>query len=68
MVAFDYLGHDLNRYGSFLDGIQNCIQNCLHHTVLRGGAKEVPLKEISNINLYNEIWSQVEGGGSKRLI
>ena len=34
MVDFDYIGHDLNHYGNFLDGIQNYIQTCLHHTVI----------------------------------
>ena len=34
MVDFDHLGYDLNRCGGFLDGIQNLIQTCLHHTVL----------------------------------
>ena len=33
MVDFDHLGYDLNCCGGFLDGIQNCIQTCLHHTV-----------------------------------
>ena len=33
MVDFDHLGYDLNRHGSFFDGVQNCIQTCLHHTV-----------------------------------
>ena len=33
MVDFDHLGYELNRCGGFLDGIQNCIQTCLHHTV-----------------------------------
>ena len=33
MVDFDHLGYDLNRCGGFLDGIQNFIQTCLHHTV-----------------------------------
>ena len=33
MVDFDHLGYELNCCGGFLDGIQNCIQTCLHHTV-----------------------------------
>ena len=33
MVDFDHLGYDLNHCGGFLDGIQNFIQTCLHHTV-----------------------------------
>ena len=33
MVEFDHLGYDLNHCGVFLDGIQNFIQTCLHHTV-----------------------------------
>ena len=33
MVDFNHLGYDLNCCGGFLDGNQNCIQTCLHHTV-----------------------------------
>ena len=33
MVDFDHLGYDLNHCGGFLDGIQNFVQTCLHHTV-----------------------------------
>ena len=35
MVDFDHLGYDLNRCGGVLDGIQNFIQTCLHHTVVQ---------------------------------
>ena len=46
MVEFDHLGYDLNRCDSFLDGIQNCIQTCLHHTVWCKQVKNVDLRKM----------------------
>ena len=44
MVDFDHLGYELNRCGGFLDGIQNCIQTCLHHAV----------KQLAVIKLFHK--------------
>ena len=34
MVDFDHLGYDLTPCSGVLDGIQDFIQTCLHHTVV----------------------------------
>ena len=52
MVDFDHLGYELNRCGGFLDGIQNCIQTCLHHTV-KGCVLKVKRLETIKCNVLN---------------